>query len=240
MEHCSWHFYDSSLFQIFFVVFVAVFFYLKHPNKSFFNPIHIFDIFYHSVLLLSILLFSFNVNIYFQSTKRSCVSAMDNVQQHSKQARSHWLCCSLVNHSYQHGVSMDLFCGSHNCWWRGTGWMVDSSRCYFHSVVYNITFKTGGVSRTVVCRMCSTVAVAVDVLAVCTVSTLFWIWQNGPLFFAFSTPNRFIFDDWIYTWSIAVLAFAGGHFRCSFIEGVVSHTTPQGTALVSYTMFLFL
>jgi hypothetical protein len=38
--------------------------YLKHPNKSFFNPINIFEIFYHTLLLFYNLLFSFNVNIY--------------------------------------------------------------------------------------------------------------------------------------------------------------------------------
>ena len=49
----DWHFYYSSLFEIYFIVFVTIFFILKHPNKSLFNPIkYIFDIFYtHSILL---------------------------------------------------------------------------------------------------------------------------------------------------------------------------------------------
>ena len=35
----------SNLFHCLFHIFL----YLKHPNKSFFNPIHIFDIFYHTL-----------------------------------------------------------------------------------------------------------------------------------------------------------------------------------------------
>ena len=61
MEHCGFDFYYVFLFQTYFIIFVTVSSILKHLNKSFLTYINIFDIFYHSVLLLSILLFSFNV-----------------------------------------------------------------------------------------------------------------------------------------------------------------------------------
>ena len=74
MEHCSFEFYSSSFFQTCFIVFVTISSVPKHPTKSFFNPIkYILTSFTHSVLLLSILLFSFNVNFFnfFRSTYSS-------------------------------------------------------------------------------------------------------------------------------------------------------------------------
>ena len=57
-KHCSWHFYDFSLFQTCFIGFVTVFSVLKQPKQVFFNPIkYILTSFTHSVLLLSNLLF---------------------------------------------------------------------------------------------------------------------------------------------------------------------------------------
>ena len=61
MEHCSWHFYSSSLFQTCFTVFVAIYSISKTPKQVFFNPINIFDIFYTLYYCFIIILFSFNV-----------------------------------------------------------------------------------------------------------------------------------------------------------------------------------
>ena len=60
------------------MVFVTFSSILKHPNKSFFNPIHIFDIFYHTLLLFYNLLFSFNVkNNFLQATDATNATEKD-------------------------------------------------------------------------------------------------------------------------------------------------------------------
>ena len=57
MEHCSFDFYDLSLLQTCFIVFVVISSILKHSNKSFFNPINIFDSFTHSIAVFLIYFF---------------------------------------------------------------------------------------------------------------------------------------------------------------------------------------
>ena len=52
MEHCNWHFYDSSLRQTCFVIFFTISPVLKSPKQVFFNPINIFDILLHTLYLL--------------------------------------------------------------------------------------------------------------------------------------------------------------------------------------------
>ena len=69
MEHCRLTFLFllplSNLFHCFCHVLLS----LKHPNKSFFNPINIFDIFY--TLYYCFIIFSLNVKfIFYRKTRR--------------------------------------------------------------------------------------------------------------------------------------------------------------------------
>ena len=62
MEHCSFDFYTFFLFQTCFIVDVTFSSILKHPNKSFFNPINIFLTSFTHTLLLFFLIYIFRLN----------------------------------------------------------------------------------------------------------------------------------------------------------------------------------
>ena len=70
MEHCSWHFYSSSLFQTCFIVFVTVSSLQNTQNKSFLTQSIYLSLLHTLFQLLSIYFFSFNVNIYIWRAKK--------------------------------------------------------------------------------------------------------------------------------------------------------------------------
>ena len=51
MEHCSWHFYYSSLLQTCYIAIVTYLLYSKSPKQVFFNVINIRTLLPHSVTL---------------------------------------------------------------------------------------------------------------------------------------------------------------------------------------------
>ena len=67
MEHCSQHFYSSSLLQTYFIGFVTFSSIGKHPNKSFLT-LYIFGHFYtlFTLYIYNINIFHFNVNFFEQ------------------------------------------------------------------------------------------------------------------------------------------------------------------------------
>ena len=69
MEHCSYR--HSDFYQLITLLMSSIESYLSNkPKQVFFNPIHIFDTFTHSITLLYIFnkLFSFNVNFLIYTT----------------------------------------------------------------------------------------------------------------------------------------------------------------------------
>ena len=60
---------------------------VKHPNKSFFNPINIFDIFLHTLYLLFIILLFFvlTFKILFCNRKKQKAEGLEKAKQKSKE-----------------------------------------------------------------------------------------------------------------------------------------------------------